>query len=83
LLEEPLVCALDAFIDKTQERVTGTMTMRLYKGTVTVVARSAPQALYSEELVSFNDKSLDQRDAEGFSKYHGFQSRMYNRFVKE
>ncbi|MGZ4930483.1 MAG: argininosuccinate synthase [Halobacteriota archaeon] len=83
LLEEPLVCALDAFIDKTQERVTGTMTMRLYKGTVTIVARSAPQALYSEELVSFNDKSLDQRDAEGFSKYHGFQSHMYNRFVKE
>lgn len=83
LLEEPLMCALNAFINKTQERVTGTVTMRLYKGGVTVVARSAPQALYSEELVSFNDKSLDQRDAEGFSKYHGFQSRMYNRFVRE
>ncbi|MDD1720931.1 MAG: argininosuccinate synthase [Euryarchaeota archaeon] len=83
LLDEPLMLALDAFIDKTQERVTGTVTMRLYKGTATVVARSAPQALYSEELVSFNDKSLDQRDAEGFSKYHGFQSRMYNRFVRE
>ncbi len=82
LLEEPLMSALNAFIDKTQERVTGAITMRLYKGTVTVVARSAPQALYSEELVSFNDKSLDQRDAEGFSKYHGFQSRMYNRFLK-
>ncbi len=83
LLEEPLMRALDAFINKTQERVTGTVTMRLFKGMVTVVARSAPQALYSEELVSFNDKSLDQRDAEGFSKYHGFQSRMYNRFVRE
>ncbi|MGZ4903263.1 MAG: argininosuccinate synthase [Halobacteriota archaeon] len=83
LLEEPLMCALNAFIDKTQERVTGAVTMRLYKGTANVVARSAPQALYSEELVSFNDKSLDQRDAEGFSKYHGFQSRLYNRFVKE
>ena len=83
LLEEPLMCALDAFIGTTQERVTGTMVMRLYKGTATVVARSAPQALYSEELVSFNDKSLDQRDAEGFSIYHGFQSRMYNQLVKE
>ncbi len=83
LVEEPLMSALNAFIDKTQERVTGTITMRLYKGGVTVVARAAPQALYSEELVSFNDKSLDQRDAEGFSKYHGFQSRMYNRFLKE
>ncbi len=83
LVEEPLMYALNAFVDKTQERVTGTMTMRLYKGAVTVVARAAPQALYSEELVSFNDKSLDQRDSEGFAKYHGFQARMYNRFVKE
>ncbi len=83
LFEEPLMRALNAFIDTTQERVNGTITTRLYKGAVNVVARSAPQALYSEELVSFNDKSLDQRDAEGFSKYHGFQSRMYNRFLRD
>ncbi len=83
LVEDPVLKALDACIEKTQERVTGVLTVRLYKGAATVVARSAPQALYSEELVSFNDKSLDQRDAEGFSKYHGFQSRMYNRFVRE
>jgi len=83
LIDEPLVAALNAFIDKTQERVDGSITMRLYKGTVTVIARSSPKALYSEELVSFNDKSLDQRDAEGFSKYYGFQSRMYNKFVKD
>lgn len=83
LIDEPLVAALNAFIDKTQERVDGVVTMRLYKGTVTVIARSSPKALYSEELVSFNDKSLDQRDAEGFSKYYGFQSRVYNKFVKD
>jgi len=83
LIDEPLVAALNAFIDKTQERVDGMITMRLYKGTVTVITRSSPKALYSEELVSFNDKSLDQRDAEGFSKYYGFQSRVYNKFVKD
>ena len=83
LLDEPLTAALDAFIDKTQERVTGSVTLQLRKGTATAVARSSPKALYSEALVSFNDKSLDQRDAEGFSKYHGFQSRAYNKFVRE
>ncbi len=82
LLDEPLCAALDAFINTTQERVTGSVTMLLYKGLATVCARSSPNALYSEELVSFNDKSLDQRDAEGFSKYHGFQSRAYRKFVK-
>jgi len=83
LLDEPLTAALDAFIDKTQERVTGSVTLLLHAGTATAVARSSPKALYSEALVSFNDKSLDQRDAEGFSKYHGFQSRAYNKFVKD
>ena len=82
LLDEPLCAALDAFINTTQERVTGSVTMLLHKGLATVCARSSPNALYSEELVSFNDKSLDQRDAEGFSKYHGFQSRAYRKFVK-
>ena len=83
LMDEPLTAALDAFIDKTQERVTGSVTLLLHAGTATVVARSSPKALYSEALVSFNNKALDQRDAEGFSKYHGFQSRAYNKFVKE
>ncbi len=83
LLDEPLTAALDAFIDKTQERVTGSVTLLLHAGKATAVARSSPKALYSEALVSFNDKALDQRDAEGFSKYHGFQSRAYNKFVKD
>jgi argininosuccinate synthase len=82
LLDEPLYDALEAFINQTQERVTGSVTMLLHKGLASVRARSSPNALYSERLVSFNDKSLDQRDAEGFSKYHGFQSRAYRKFVK-
>lgn len=83
LVDEPLYHDLNAFIDKTQERVTGTVTVKLYKGNVTLLARSSPYALYSEDLVSFNTSSIDQKDAEGFAKYHGFQARLYKRFVEK
>ncbi|MHC1566352.1 MAG: argininosuccinate synthase [Candidatus Syntropharchaeia archaeon] len=73
---DPLYDDLNAFIDKTQERVTGSVWIKLYKGCARVVARSSPHALYSEKLVSFDSKT-DQRDAEGFVKYHGLQARMY------
>jgi argininosuccinate synthase len=82
LLNEPLFAALEAFINKTQERVTGSVNMRLRDGRASVSARASPYALYSEKLVSFNDKTLDQRDAEGFSKYHGFQSRAYVKLIR-
>ncbi|NPE27858.1 argininosuccinate synthase [Methanococcoides sp. SA1] len=81
LVDEPLYDDLNAFIDKTQERVAGTVTMKLYKGSVLVLARTSPYALYSEELVSFDGTSIDQKDAEGFAKYHGFQARLYRKFV--
>ena len=83
LVDEPLYHDLNVFIDKTQERVTGTVTVKLYKGSVTLLARSSPCALYSEDLVSFNTSSIDQKDAEGFAKYHGFQARLYKRFVEK
>ncbi|MDY6958458.1 MAG: argininosuccinate synthase [Halobacteriota archaeon] len=82
LVIDPLFDDLNAFIDKTQERVTGTVKVRLYKGSATVVARESPYAIYSQELVSFDDKALDQKDAEGFAKYHGFQARMFQRIEK-
>ncbi|NPE31879.1 argininosuccinate synthase [Methanococcoides sp. SA1] len=81
LVDEPLYDDLNAFIDKTQERVAGTVTMKLFKGSVLVLARTSPYALYSEELVSFDGTSIDQKDAEGFAKYHGFQARLYRKFV--
>jgi argininosuccinate synthase len=77
LTNDPLFEALNAFIDKTQERVTGWVKMKLYKGSAMPVARYSPFALYSEELVSFDRVSLDQRLAEGFSAFHGLQGRMY------
>jgi len=76
LVDEPLYADLCAFVDETQKRVTGDVKVRLYAGSATVVARRSDFALYSEELVSFGESVIDQRDSEGFSKYHGFQARL-------
>ncbi|AKB81677.1 Argininosuccinate synthase [Methanosarcina barkeri 3] len=81
LVDEPLYADLNAFIDKSQERVTGTVKVKLYKGALTILARSSPNALYSEDLVSFDSQTIDQKDAEGFAKYHGFQARMYRKVM--
>ncbi len=81
LVDEPLFDDLNAFIDNTQQRVSGTVTIKLYKGNAYVMARASPFALYSEELVSFDSKSIDQQDAEGYAKYHGFQARHYRKFI--
>ncbi|MHC1576415.1 MAG: argininosuccinate synthase [Methanosarcinaceae archaeon] len=82
LVDEPLYSDLNAFIDRTQERVAGTVTVKLYKGSVMILARTSPYALYSEELVSFDSATIDQKDSEGFAKYHGFQARLYRKFVE-
>ena len=79
LVDEPLYADLCAFVDETQKRVTGEVKLRLYAGSATVVARRSDFALYSEELVSFGESVIDQRDSEGFSKYHGFQARLVRR----
>ena len=71
---DPLYESLNAFVDKTQERVSGTVYVKLEKGAVRVVGRESANALYSKD-VSFDSK-LEQRSAEGFSMYHGFQSRI-------
>ncbi|MEA1985216.1 MAG: argininosuccinate synthase [Euryarchaeota archaeon] len=83
LVDEPLYSDLNAFIDRTQERVAGTVTVKLYKGSVSILARTSPYALYSEELVSFDSATIDQKDSEGFAKYHGFQARLYRKFVEK
>ncbi len=79
LVDEPLYSDLNAFIDKTQERVTGNVKLKLYKGSAKVVARDSPFALYSADLSSFDSKTIDQKDAEGYCKYHGFQARMFKK----
>lgn len=78
LWHDPLKEDLEAFINKTQERVSGEVVMRLFKGTCHVVRRSSPWALYSEALASFdNAEAYDQRDSTGTVKQFGLQSRMY------
>ena len=74
---DPLKDDLEAFINKIQERVTGTAKMQLFKGTAKVIGRSSSYALYSEELASFDTKSFDQSEMAGAVKVHGLQSRMY------
>ncbi|WP_456418667.1 argininosuccinate synthase [Methanocaldococcus infernus] len=69
--------ALDAFIDKTQERVTGTVKVKLFGGSVRVVARESEFSLYSKEMVSFDEKDLDQREIAGMVKYHCLQDLLY------
>jgi argininosuccinate synthase len=83
LVDEPLYADLNAFIDKTQQRVSGTVTVKLHKGSVIILARTSPYALYSEDLVSFDSATIDQKDAEGFAKYHGFQARMYKKVIEK
>jgi argininosuccinate synthase len=76
LVHEPLFYALNAFIDKTQERANGTVDVGLYKGSVKVLGRSSDTGLYSDELVSFDSTTLDQNHAVGFSNYFGLQARL-------
>ena len=75
---DPLKENLEAFINKTQERVSGQIVLRLFKGSCQVSRRSSPWALYSEALASFdNAEAYDQRDSTGTVKQFGLQSRMY------
>ena len=68
----PLREAIDAFVVKTQQAVTGTVRLKLYKGNCTVVGRQSPFSLYREDLATFGqDDVYDQRDAEGFINLFG------------
>ncbi|MDJ0608035.1 MAG: argininosuccinate synthase [Kiloniellales bacterium] len=71
---------LQALIDRSQEHVTGTVRLKLYKGSVTVLGRKSPVSLYSEAHVTFEeDEVYDQRDAEGFIKLNALRLRLLNR----
>ncbi|EFW93863.1 argininosuccinate synthase [Haladaptatus paucihalophilus DX253] len=81
LLSAPLVDALDGFIDTTQEKVTGTVTIKFQGGQARAVARESEHAVYSEDAASFNTETvgkIEQADATGVAKYHGYQSRLAN-----
>jgi argininosuccinate synthase len=72
----PLREALDAFVESTQQNLTGSVTLSLYKGNVSVVSRNSPCSLYRTDLSSFTmGASYDQKDAEGFIRILGLPSR--------
>ena len=67
----PLREALSAFADKTQEHVTGTVKLKLYKGNIINAGITSPDSLYSEELVTFEESDYNQNDATGFINLWG------------
>ena len=83
LVYEPLYTALNAFINTTQKRVNGTVDLELYKGSVRVLGRTSPDAIYSSDLVSFDSASIDQCHAIGVSQYFGIQARMVMQMQKK
>ncbi|MFV0625404.1 argininosuccinate synthase [Sphingomonas sp. ac-8] len=72
---------LQAAIDHSQEKVTGTVRLKLYKGGVHVIGRKSPFSLYSEKVVTFEDDqgAYDQRDAAGFIKLNALRLRLLGR----
>ena len=68
----PLREALTAFVDKTQETVTGDVKIKLYKGNITPASVTSPYSLYSEEVATFGEDDVyDQKDSAGFINLFG------------
>ena len=67
----PLREALSAFASKTQEHVTGTVKLKLYKGNIITAGVTSPETLYSEDLVTFEESDYDQKDSAGFINLWG------------
>ena len=72
---------LQAAIDKSQEQVTGTVRVKLYKGNATVIGRESPLSLYDQDLVTFEEgvQAYDHRDAAGFIKLNALRLRVLER----
>jgi argininosuccinate synthase len=74
----PLKAALDAFVAETQKTVTGTVRLKLYKGSSTVVGRTAPRALYSQELATYDtNTTFNESAAAGFIALWGLPARQW------
>jgi argininosuccinate synthase len=72
----PLREALDGFIETTQQNMTGTVTLSLYKGNVSVISRHSEHSLYRTDLAAFTmGENYDQKDAAGFIRILGLPSR--------
>lgn len=79
----PLREALDAFFEKTQETVTGTVKLKLFKGNILPASITSPYALYDEGISSFGSSELyDHKDAEGFIRLFSLPTRIQSMMRK-
>ena len=67
----PLREAMDAFVNKTQETVTGKVRLKLYKGNMINAGVWSDYSLYSEEIATFGESDYDQKDSAGFINLYG------------
>ncbi|API87872.1 argininosuccinate synthase [Marinilactibacillus sp. 15R] len=80
----PLKQALDAFINETQQTVTGTVKLKLYKGNVIISSVDSPYSLYSEAFATFDDDDVyNQGDAAGFINLYGLSSVIHAEMKKK
>jgi len=78
----PLREALDAFFAKTQETVTGSVTLSLYKGNLSVVSRRSPYSLYRPDIASFDTGNYNHHDAEGFINLIGLPATVRSQLTR-
>jgi argininosuccinate synthase len=80
----PLKTALDAFIDRTQERVSGSVKIKLFKGTSKVVGRKSANSLYTPDLATYGaEDRFDHKAAEGFIYVWGLPTRVWSQKSRE
>ena len=79
LWQEPLREDLDQAIDNMQERVSGEVVMKIFKGSIQPISRKSPFSIHSIEQITFEDKETDQKDVEGMIRYHGLQAANYQK----
>src|SRR5215469_10105246 len=80
----PLREALDAFVSATQQNVSGSVTLNLYKGNIAVASRTSANSLYRTDMASFTmSESYNQKDAEGFIRILGLPARSLAMLKKE
>ena len=80
----PLREALSAFVDSTQETVTGTVRMKLYKGNCTPAGAKSPYSLYDEDIATFaEDEVYDQKDSAGFINLFGLPLKVRAMMMKK
>lgn len=79
----PLFDSLMAFVDKTQERVTGTVVLELYKGNTKILSRESAYSLYNKELATYTEEdSFDHKAAEGFLTLYGLPYKTLTKVIQ-